>query len=51
MKKSLLLAVLIIGAAIVAVFLLRPRDAAPPSTPEISPLLPLRRNRRTWRKK
>ena len=34
MKKSLLLAVLFIGAAL---FLLRPRDAAPPSTPEIFP--------------
>lgn len=37
MKKSLLLAVLLIGTAVVAVFLLRPRDAAPPATPEISP--------------
>ena len=37
MKKPLLLAVLIIGTAIVAVFLLRPRDAVPPSKPEISP--------------
>lgn len=37
MKKSLLLAVLIIGAAVAAVFLLRPRDAAPPAVPAISP--------------
>ncbi len=37
MKKSLLLAVLVICTAVVAVFLLRPRDAAPPATPEISP--------------